>query len=29
MDEMKKAVEVFRAALKTPTTTAAGEKGGR
>ena len=30
MDEMKKAVEVFRTALKTPiTTTAAGEKGGR
>lgn len=27
MDEMKKAVEVFRTALKTPTTTAAGEKG--
>jgi histidinol-phosphate aminotransferase len=30
MDEMKKAVEVFRSALKAPTTTsAAGEKGGR
>ena len=30
MDEMKKAVQVFRAALKTPVmTTAAGEKGGR
>jgi histidinol-phosphate aminotransferase len=29
MDEMKKAVEVFRAALKAPTTTTSGEKGGR
>jgi histidinol-phosphate aminotransferase len=29
MDEMKKAVDVFRAALRTPTTTTAGEKGGR
>jgi histidinol-phosphate aminotransferase len=29
MDEMKKAVEVFRTALKTPTTTTSGEKGGR
>jgi histidinol-phosphate aminotransferase len=28
MDEMKRAVEVFRAALK-PVTTTAGEKGGR
>jgi histidinol-phosphate/aromatic aminotransferase/cobyric acid decarboxylase-like protein len=29
MDEMKKAVEVFRGALKKTTTTTAGEKGGR
>jgi len=29
MDEMKKAVDVFRTALKTPTTTTSGEKGGR
>ena len=29
MDEMKKAVEVFRSALKAPTLTTAGEKGGR
>jgi histidinol-phosphate aminotransferase len=29
MDEMKKAVEVFRTALKTPITTTSGEKGGR
>jgi len=29
MDEMRKAVDVFRAALKAPTTTSAGEKGGR
>jgi hypothetical protein len=30
MDEMKKATDVFRAVLKaTPTTAAAGEKGGR
>jgi histidinol-phosphate aminotransferase len=29
MNEMKKAVEVFRTALKSPTTTTAGEKGGR
>ena len=29
MDEMKKAVEVFRAALKTPITTSSGEKGGK
>jgi histidinol-phosphate aminotransferase len=29
MDEMKKAVDVFRAALKAPTITTAGEKGGR
>jgi histidinol-phosphate aminotransferase len=29
MDEMKKAVDVFKAALKAPITTTAGEKGGR
>ena len=29
MDEMKKAVDVFRTALKAPTMTSAGEKGGR
>jgi histidinol-phosphate aminotransferase len=29
MDEMKKAVEVFRTVLKTPITTVSGEKGGR
>jgi len=29
MDEMKKAVEVFKTALKAPTTTTAGAKGGR
>ena len=29
MDEMKKAVEVFKTALKAPITTTAGEKGGR
>jgi histidinol-phosphate aminotransferase len=29
MDEMKKATEVFRAALKSPITTTAGQKGGR
>src|SRR5262245_1613974 len=29
MDEMKKAVDVFRAAMKAPTMTSAGEKGGR
>jgi histidinol-phosphate aminotransferase len=29
MDEMKKAVAVFKTALKAPTTTTSGEKGGR
>src|SRR5205814_3514888 len=29
MDEMKKAVDVFRTVLKAPTTTTAGERGGR
>jgi hypothetical protein len=29
MDEMKRATEVFRSALKATTTTASGEKGGR